>query len=164
MITKQEFIDSISFELNVIRHLGSKVKPEHFEFRPTPKQRSTHELMVFMTYIFGAAIDNIKAGNTESTEIWKKETPPVTLENFNDLIQKEEDHIKKIISGMSESDLNESVTLYGRERTRASHLLNGPFKWAAAYKLQLFMYLKMTGQEHLNTMNLWAGMDPIPKE
>ena len=47
----------------------------------------------------------------------------------------------------------------GIERTRAEHLLNGPLKWAAAYKMQLFMNLKMSGAEHLNTLNLWAGMD-----
>ena len=164
MITKQEFIDSLSFELSVIRHLGEKVKAETFEFRPTPSQRSMHELMTYMSTIFGAAVDNIKTGDTSAYSVWAKNTPAVTLENFSELIQKEEDHIKKSISDMSEEELNEAITLYGRERTRAMHLFNGPLKWATAYKLQLFMYLKMTGQEHLGTMNLWAGMDPMPKE
>jgi len=29
----------------------------------------------------------------------------------------------------------------------------------AAYRMQLFLYLKACGGEELNTMNLWAGMD-----
>ena len=145
--------------------MGEKIKPETFEFRPTPKQRSMHELMTFLSHIFGLAVDNIKNGNTtDALEIWKEKTPPVTLENFSELIKKQEQHIQQIVGAMSDAELNEKVTLYGRERTRAMHLLNGPFKWAPAYKLQLFMYLKMNGQEHLNTMNLWAGMDPMPKE
>ena len=33
----------------------------------------------------------------------------------------------------------------------------------AAYRTQLFVYLKACGREELNTMNLWAGMDaPMP--
>jgi hypothetical protein len=29
----------------------------------------------------------------------------------------------------------------------------------AAYRTQLFLYLKACGREELNTMNLWVGMD-----
>jgi hypothetical protein len=33
----------------------------------------------------------------------------------------------------------------------------------AAYRTQLFLYLKACGREELGTMNLWAGMDMPPK-
>jgi hypothetical protein len=29
----------------------------------------------------------------------------------------------------------------------------------AAYRTQLFLYLKASGRDELNTMNLWAGVD-----
>jgi hypothetical protein len=29
----------------------------------------------------------------------------------------------------------------------------------AAYRTQLFLYLKACGREELNTMNLWGGVD-----
>jgi hypothetical protein len=164
MITKQQYIDSVCFEFNVIRHLGSKVQADTFEFRPTPKQRSMHELMHFLTTIFGYAVDSIKQGTSTPDTEWKHEQSVVTLENFNEHMKKEEDYFRKVVGEMSEDDLNEEVEIFGRTQTRALHLLNGPIKWASAYKLQLFMYLKMTGQTHLNTMNLWAGMDPMPKE
>ena len=32
----------------------------------------------------------------------------------------------------------------------------------AAYRTQLFMYLKACGQEHLGTVNLWRGADAVP--
>lgn len=172
MITKQEYIDGICFELNVIKHLAAKLTPENFEFRPTPKQRSTHELMKFMCTIFGAAVQATKEADSAAAEgwnpaipeQWNASLPEVTVENFSELIDKEADYIQKTVDGMTEEELNTPVVIYGRKQTRAMHLLNGPFKWAPAYKMQLFMYLKLTGQTHLNTMNLWAGMDPIPKE
>jgi hypothetical protein len=33
----------------------------------------------------------------------------------------------------------------------------------AAYRTQLFLYLKACGREELSTMNLWGGMDAPPK-
>ncbi len=32
----------------------------------------------------------------------------------------------------------------------------------AAYRTQLFLYLKACGREELDTTNLWSGMDPQP--
>lgn len=160
MITKQQYIDSITFELGVIRHLATKIDAAHLDFKPTEKQRSTHELMTYMSTIFGGAVDMIKAAGDRSVyKAWTDKTPAVTLANFDELMKIQEKHIQDVVSAMTEEDLAEKVTIYGNERTRAEHLLNGPLKWAAAYKMQLFMNLKMSGAEHLNTMNLWAGMD-----
>jgi hypothetical protein len=160
MITKQQYIDSIAFELTVIRHLATKVDAAHFEFRPTPKQRSMHELMQYMSTIFGAGMDMIATGDQSKYAVWSEKTPAVTVENFDSLIALEDAHIREVLGSMSDAMLEESITLYGTARSRAEHLINGPLKWAAAYKMQLFMYLKMTGNEHLNTMNLWVGIDP----
>ena len=32
----------------------------------------------------------------------------------------------------------------------------------AAYRTQLFLYLKACGRDELGTLNLWAGVDPSP--
>ena len=41
-------------------------------------------------------------------------------------------------------------------------ILNGPAKWLAAYKMQLFLYAKASGAPELKTSNLWRGTDPKP--
>ena len=38
-------------------------------------------------------------------------------------------------------------------------LVNGVLSGCAAYRTQLFLYLKACGREELGTMNLWAGID-----
>ncbi len=38
-------------------------------------------------------------------------------------------------------------------------LVNFPLKFLAAYRMQLFLYLKSTLTEELTTMNCWFGMD-----
>jgi hypothetical protein len=40
-------------------------------------------------------------------------------------------------------------------------LVNLVLSGYAAYRTQLFLYLKACGREELNTMNLWAGVDSM---
>ena len=43
--------------------------------------------------------------------------------------------------------------------TKGAFLVNLVIAGHAAYRTQLFCYLKSCGRDELNTMNLWAGMD-----
>jgi hypothetical protein len=52
--------------------------------------------------------------------------------------------------------------MFGRKATRGAFIVNTVLCGYAAYRTQLFLYLKASGREELNTMNLWAGMDPTP--
>jgi len=51
----------------------------------------------------------------------------------------------------------------GSRISRGCFLVNYVFGQYTAYRLQLFLYLKASGREELNTMNLWLGADvPAP--
>jgi len=53
--------------------------------------------------------------------------------------------------------------MFGHPSTRGAFLVNPVLCGCAAYRTQLFLYLKACGREELSTMNLWAGMDtPAP--
>jgi hypothetical protein len=47
----------------------------------------------------------------------------------------------------------------GSKTTRGAALVNLVLCGCAAYRTQLFLYLKACGREALSTMNLWAGVD-----
>ena len=49
--------------------------------------------------------------------------------------------------------------MFGRSATRASWLLELVLNGCAAYRTQLFCYLKACGREELGTSNLWQGVD-----
>jgi hypothetical protein len=49
--------------------------------------------------------------------------------------------------------------MFGSKGSRGSMIVNLVLCHYAAYRMQLFLYLKASGREELNTMNLWAGMD-----
>ena len=61
---------------------------------------------------------------------------------------------------MSEADFRADVTDFGGNKTtRGALIVNLVLCGCAAYRTQLFLYLKACGREELGTMNLWAGVD-----
>jgi hypothetical protein len=52
--------------------------------------------------------------------------------------------------------------MFGRKSSAGSFLVNTVLGAYAAYRTQIFCYLKACGRSELSTMNLWAGMDPAP--
>jgi hypothetical protein len=49
--------------------------------------------------------------------------------------------------------------MFNRKASRGSIIVNIVLCGLAAYRTQLFLYLKACGREELSTANLWAGMD-----
>ena len=161
MITKEQFIESLIKELNIIKHLSGKITSEQLNHKPTEAQRTLQELLHYLSYIFIVGTDTFALNDKDAYVKYSAEE--VTLENFSLSIDKQEARIREIISPMSEESLLEEIEMWGRKQSRALHLL-GLLKMAAAYKMQLFLYMKQSGTTNINTMNLWAGMDQPPKE
>ena len=60
---------------------------------------------------------------------------------------------------MSDADFRVEIEMFGRRTSRGAFLVNTVLCGYAAYRTQLFVYLKACGRDELNTMNLWAGVD-----
>jgi hypothetical protein len=162
MITKQEYIDSLAKEFQIIKHLAEKIKPEQLDHKPTDAQRTMAELLQYLSVIFIAGVDGTVTGDGSA---YKKYFggPMPTLENFAEMMDTEEKQVREFIEPLSDEDLKGEINMWGRTQSRALHLI-GLLKIAAAYKMQLFLYMKQTGTKDIGTMNLWAGMDQPPKE
>lgn len=163
MITKDQFVDSLVLEISIIRHLGTKVDASMLDYKPTEKQRTLLELMNFLGHIFSTAVTANSKGDSSLYGTLAKEAAPVTLENFDSVMATQAEKIKEIFSGMSDEDLNKDLSLWGRSAPVSIHMMS-VLKWATSYKMQMFLYIKACGKHELSTMNLWAGMDPAPKE
>ena len=47
VLTKSELIASLQNEVRILQHLASKIDRAKLDYRPTPKQRSTIELLQY---------------------------------------------------------------------------------------------------------------------
>jgi hypothetical protein len=64
-----------------------------------------------------------------------------------------------MLAPVPDSDFRKEIEMFGNRATRGMWIVRLPITHFAAYRMQLFLYLKACGLEALNTMNLWAGLD-----
>ena len=75
------------------------------------------------------------------------------------MLAKQSDDYAQLLGAFTDADFRTEVDMFGRKATKGSHIVNLVLSGHAAYRTQLFLYLKACGRDELNTMNLWGGMD-----
>ncbi|MCL4817940.1 MAG: hypothetical protein KJ067_02330 [Vicinamibacteria bacterium] len=163
VLSKDELLASLKNENRILLHLLGKVEPSHLDYRPTAKQRSTIELLRYLT-MMGPAL--VKAGvNGAFDEAgWAEEEKAAADRGLAEIRSAIETHpaaYQKLLDGMPEADLRAQCDVFGMgfETSRGYFLVNQALASCAAYRTQLFLYLKACGREELNTWNLWGGVD-----
>lgn len=163
MITKEQFIGSLVHELNIIKHLAEKVDTSKLNYRPTPAQRSTLELMQYLGHTFQTSITSYIAGDQNVYIELSKNKDLVTFENFQEKMDDQIKFARESIFALSDEDMKRESTIWGNSAPLAMHLMSA-LKNAVAYKMQLFLYIKASGNDKIGTSNVWAGRDLPPKE
>lgn len=156
MITTQQYLDTLGKEFQIIRHLAGKLKEGDMDYRPTPGQRSTLELLQYLSFVFDTAAEGLVTGANTWVERGEA-AKSLTLADFDAAMGAQELSFHALFKSLSAEQLAEEVDFWG-VNTRAVHFMNA-IKWASAYKMQLFLYMKSIGYTHLDTMNVWGGMD-----
>jgi len=165
VLSKAELIGSLQHEVNILVHLASKVDARSLDYRPTSKQRSTIEWLRYLSIMGPGLVQATKTGTFDGAA-WgaataKAET--MNLEQVTAVIASLKDTFATEISSMSDADFRVEIEMFGQKYTKGSFLVNLVLSGYAAYRTQIFTYLKICGREELTTMNLWAGMDAPPK-
>jgi len=164
VLSKSELLSSLQNEVRILLHLASKVDPALLDYRPTPKQRSTFDLLKYLSMMgpmmtkYGLAKDG-----TFDRDVWmaaaaeaEKRNLPQTIE----AIAAHSDEYEQLLADVTDADFRSEMTGFdGSKMTRGSYLVNSVLGGYAAYRTQLFLYLKACGQEELGTSNLWRGID-----
>lgn len=162
VLTKEELIGSMQNEVRILLHLATKIDRDHLDYRPTPKQRSTIELLRYLAMMGPALIQSAKGGAFDPAT-WtatQKALEGKTFDQVIDAIAATADQYTALLGDMSDADFRKDVEMFGRKSTCGSFIVNTVLCGYAAYRTQLFLYLKSCGRTELKTMNLWAGMDP----
>jgi hypothetical protein len=164
-LTTDEVIAQLQKEVRILLHLASKIDRNSLDYRPTPKQRSTIELLRYLAVMGPQLTRSIKAG-TFDVERWQAETAKANAADLNGvraMIEAQEAEYASLLGSWSEADFRGSIEMFGRSASRATWLLELVLNGCAAYRTQLFLYLKACGREELTTANLWQGVDaPVP--
>ena len=165
ILTKDELIAALQHEVRVLLHLASKVDPAKLDYRPSGKQRSTLEQLQYMVimgpiHLRAIMADAFDMGAWRTAWRTGEATAKVmSLEEVKDAIGKQPELFAELLDSAPDTDLRAEIDMFGRKASRGSLIVSLVLCHYAAYRMQLFLYLKASGREELNTMNLWAGID-----
>lgn len=161
ILSKDELIGCLQKEVHILAHLCGKVEAGMLSYKPTEKQRSTLELLQYLSMMGPELLKCIRDGAFDM-EGWGKAEAAAKAMDFEGVkaaIAAQMDLYATFLGGMSEEELAGEVSLFETKVSRARHIIDFIVCGHAAYRTQLFCYLKANGREELGTMNLWAGVD-----
>ncbi|HLH32419.1 MAG TPA: hypothetical protein VKY31_14535 [Terriglobia bacterium] len=162
VLSKEELIASLQNEVRILLHLAGKIDRSKLDYRPTPKQRSTIELLRYLVCMGPVLVRATKAGKFDppAFQAAMAEANAMNFDQVLGAIEKQPALYAELLNGFSEQDFRSEVDMFGNGKTtRGAFLVNLVLGGCAAYRTQLFLYLKACGRDELNTMNLWGGVD-----
>ncbi len=161
VFTREELVLSLQNEIRILLHLAGKVDRAQLDYRPTPTQRSTIELLRYLSMMGPALIPSIRTGVFDGTA-WQAALADANHLTFDEAVARigqQANQYAELIAEFSDADLRSEVQMFFRTASRGSILVNIVLCSHAAYRTQLFLYLKACGRDDLGTANLWSGMD-----
>jgi hypothetical protein len=161
VLTKTELIAALQNEARILLHLAGKIDRAKLDYRPTPKQRSTIELLKYLSVMGPRWLQYAKAGTFDALA-WTAAEQAAEARDFDQTlaaIAAHADTYASLLADVSDADLRAELDAAGVTTTRGAFIVSYVLCECAVYRMQLFLYLKACGREELSTWNLRAGVD-----
>lgn len=156
---KQHLLLNLEREIVLLKQMIPFIEEKDLAFRPAEKVRSTFELMQYLSELGATMMHWYAVGMTpEFREKIAARRQTLTLANFAERLDEQLATVKKYMDTIPEEDLvNKIVEQPTKEKLPlGAALINGPIKWLAVYRMELFVYIKMCGKDHLTTKEAWV--------
>jgi hypothetical protein len=165
VLTKSELNDALQKEVGILIHLAQKLDHTSIHYRPTARQRSSLELLRYLVVMGPTLIEAARSGSFDPA-VWQARTAHAETLDVGGVItelERQRATYATLIDEFPESDFRAPIEMFGNRGSKGALIVNLVLGGCAAYRTQLFLYLKSSGREELGTMNLWHGMDaPAP--
>jgi hypothetical protein len=163
VLTKSELVASLQNEVRILLHLATKIDRTKIDYRPTPKQRSTIELLRYLSTMGPIILEYAKTEQIDQERLSaaRQAAEARDFDQTIEAIASLSEAYVSLVGEMADDDFRAEIKGFdGITTTRGGFIVNHLLCACAAYRTQLFLYLKACGREELNTLNLWAGVDP----
>ncbi len=164
VLTKSELIAALQDEVRILQHLCTKIEPQMLDYRPTPKQRSTIELLKYLA-VMGPVLLQAGLTGTFDRELWGARAAAVDPQDFPGVVATlaaQHDEYARVLADVPDETFRREIEMFGTRSSVGSFIVAMVLGGCAAYRTQLFLYMKACGRAELGTANLWRGVDPAP--
>ena len=164
-LSRDELVALLQHEVKIVGHLAGKVDRAMLHYRPTPRQRTTIDLLRYLTMMGPALVDVAETGTFDPAAWTAREraTDGFGYDECRAAIAAHADLYARRAAGWSDAWLHTEIAPWGERSSRGRFLVQFVLCGYTAYRMQLFLYLKACGGHELGTIDLWDGIDPPPK-
>lgn len=147
--------------MKIIRRLSTKIPADQINFRPKEGMRSSLELLQYLSSCGTGTIRYwYKTDDSDYKTFFaglRTHTHTITHDNFIFEMNAQIELVKELFDNISEDDLlNKEVDYpWGEKALLGEAIIATNIKWLTAYKMQLFINLKLSSEEKLTTPDLW---------
>ena len=85
VLTKPELIASLQSEVRILLHLAGKIDRTMLDYRPTPKQRSTIELLKYLS-MMGPTLVQYALADTPDPALWPTAAQAADARDFDQTV------------------------------------------------------------------------------
>jgi len=153
----------MALECDVTKHLFAKLPREDWQatlaYRPTESQRSTLELLRFLSFCGFAGCLTCVEGNYGSWQRLSARADEMEADDFPVAMDRQKGEIAEILDGLTEEDLATRTAKNppGQELILGRAFLDVPARWLTGYRMQLFLYARALGAD-VWTPDCWYGI------
>jgi len=158
MYTKDQLLASLKSETAIIKHLATCIPAGQLEYRASPAQRSTLELLQYLTMTAEASVRYGITGTWDSSEAVEAASKTVTLATFAKAMDRQLRQITAQLKPFSDKQLAKKVAKHwnGTSMPLAVLIIELALKTLVAYRMQLFLAAKASGAA-IGSSDLWMG-------
>lgn len=160
MYTKADFLAAVAHEVKVIKHLATCIPAGQLGYKPTPAQRSTLELLRYLSFAPLAAALYLIKGDEQSWERLGQDAEAIQgVRGFTAALAKEGRAIAALLKPLTPAKLAKTkVETWGMGKLPLGVALVGSvLQQLTAYRMQLFLYAKASGNAGIGSSDLWMG-------
>jgi hypothetical protein len=168
MVSKDDVLETLLLECDICTHLFEKLPEGALDYRPTLTQRSTLELLRYLSFSGIGFVAAVVHGDWDVYSKGAEGSSSLAAEDFPEAMRRQKDALREAFAGLTEEHLETGrcTMPWGTEMSVGRGLLMLPLRSMAAYRMQLFLYAKSAGNEEIWTPDCWAGVSmekPAPQ-
>lgn len=163
---KQHLLNNIEKEINICRRLYTKLDASKMDYKPGEGVRTTLELLQYLTGAGTIMPDYwLNANGADFMAYYggrAAAAKAIPHEKFLSVMDEQLITVRKLFEQISEEDLHEKEVVFPWNGVRAplgQAIIASSIKWLAAYKLQLFLYVKLSANKQVATADAWELTD-----
>lgn len=158
---KQFLLNSIIKEMKICKRLYTKIPMKNVDFRPKETTRSMLEILQYLSFIGTCMLKYwAQKDETDFGKFFKNlsvASGSMSADQFLPAMDEQIKTVKELFTQISEADLyDKQVFCPWGVMALGEAILETEIKWLAAYKLQLFFYLKLSTDQPLATPDAWV--------